>query len=414
MACTTFPAAPLAATPPRLDYNPAMASEPAQETAKNVPWPRRIAIGLALVLGSLGLAFLVLESGFRILDIQSRHAPLRQVEIQSPDGSWKRVGVWGTAPLKQPSPIPAVKMGEFVPNRTFRFLYYEDVGDTGDPSRAKHAAVARINALGLRGRDFPMEKPANTSRILFVGDSFTFGEGVQDDETFASVLQERLRSEVENSERRYQVINAGVSGYNTKDEVLNLRMKWLDLEPDTVVLVFYLNDAYDESRFAALITGSAEGELGRELRFESRSRLLQFVADRVFRWRTGRRIAEIYQTQFFDDPAIGGHDWEACKKSIRQASELMRERGIRFAVVIFPELHALDESHPFQNIYQRVHAYAESLGIPALNLFPAFEGRSAPELWVHVTDHHPNPEAHRIAADAIWSFLHDPENALLK
>ena len=74
-------------------------------------------------------------------------------------------------------------------------------------------------------------------------------------------------------------------------------------------------------------------------------------------------------------------------------------------MVIFPELHALDESHPFQNIYRRVHAYAESLGIPALDLFPVFEGRSAPDLWVHVTDHHPNAEAHRIAADAIWSFL---------
>jgi len=259
-----------------------------------------------------------------------------------------------------------------------------------------HGAVAKINSLGLRGQDFPTEKPADTSRILFVGDSFTFGEGVQDDETFASVLQERLRSEVENDERGYQVINAGVSGYNAKDEVLNLRMKWLDLEPDTVVLVFYLNDAYDESRF------------------ESRSRLVQFVADRVFRWQASRRIIKIYQAQFFDDPAIGGHDWEACMKSLRQASELMRERDIRFAMVIFPELHALDRSHPFKNIYQRVHAYAESLGIPALNLFPVFEGRSAPELWVHVTDHHPNAEARRIAADAIWSFLHEPENALLR
>jgi lysophospholipase L1-like esterase len=305
-------------------------------------------------------------------------------------------------------------MGEFVPNRTFRFLYYLDIGDVGDSSRAKHVAVAKINALGLRGQDFATEKPADTSRILFVGDSFTFGEGVQDDEPFASVLQQRLRSEVDKDERRYQVINAGVSGYNTKDEVLYLRTKWLDLEPDMVVLVFYLNDAYDDHRFAALITGSAEGELGRELRFESRSRLLQFVTDRVFRWQVGRRVTAIYQGQFFEDPEIGGHDWEASKKSLRDAAELMRERDIRFAVVIFPELHALDDSHAFKNIYQRVSAYTESLGIPTLNLFPVFEGRSAPELWVHVTDHHPNAEAHRIAADAIWSFLHEPENALLR
>jgi lysophospholipase L1-like esterase len=391
-----------------------MASEPAQATAGKVLRPRRIAINLALALGSLAFAFAVLELGFRLLDIHPHHAPLRQVEVQSPDGSWKRVGAWGTAPLKRPSPIPGVKMGEFVPNRRFRFVYYDDVGDAGNPSRATHIAVARINSLGLRGEDFPSEKPPDTSRILFVGDSFTFGEGVQDDETFTSVLQERLRSEVGDGGRRYQVINAGVSGYNTEDEVQNLRMKWLSLEPDTVVLVFYLNDAYDESRFAALITGSAEGELGRDLQFESRSRLLQFVADRVFRWRVGRRISEIYQSQFFGDPAIGGHDWEACKRSLRQASELLRERDIRFAMVIFPELYVLDESHPFENIYRRVQAFAESLGIPTLNLFPVFEGRRAPDLWVAATDHHPNAEAHRIAADAIWGFLHEPENDLLR
>jgi lysophospholipase L1-like esterase len=391
-----------------------MASEPAQAAAREVPWPRRIAVAMALVLGSLCLAFAVLEIGFRVLDIRSRHAPLRHVEIQSSDGSWKPAGVWETTPLKRPSPIPEVTMGEFVPNRTFRFLYYEDIGDASDASRANHVAVARINALGLRGRNFPVGKPANTSRILFVGDSFTFGEGVQDDETFASILQERLRSEAADGERTYHVINAGVPGYNTKDEVLNLRAKWLDLEPDTVVLVFYLNDAYDDSRFAALISGSAEGEFGRELGFESRSHLLQFVADRVFRWQVGRRITKIYRGQFFDDPEIGGHDWKDSKKSIQQASELLRKRDVRFAVVIFPELHALDDSHPFTNIYQRVHAYAESLGIPALNLFPVFEGRSASDLWVHVTDHHPNAEAHHVAADAIWSFLHEPEFALLK
>lgn len=391
-----------------------MASEPAQAAAREIPWPQRIAVVLALVSGSLCLAFAVLEIGFRLLDIHPRHAPLRRVEFQSPDGSWKPAGVWETTPLKRPSPIPEVTMGEFVPNRTFRFLYYEDIGDASDPSRANHIAVARINALGLRGRDFPAEKPANTWRILFIGDSFTFGEGVQDDETFASILEERLQLEAANGERTYHVINAGVPGYNTKDEVLNLRAKWLDLEPDTVVLVFYLNDAYDDNRFAALISGSAEGEFGRELRFESRSHLLRFLADRVFRWQMGRRITKIYEGQFFDQPEIAGHDWEGSKKALRQASELMRERGIRFAMVIFPELHALNDSHPFKNIYRRIHAYAESLGIPVLNLFPVFEGRSDSDLWVHVTDHHPNAEAHRVAADAIWSFLHDPEYALLK
>ena len=52
------------------------------------------------------------------------------------------------------------------------------------------AYIQRVNHLGLRGRETTVEKPAGTRRILMLGDSFTMGKGVEEDQTF-SVLVER-------------------------------------------------------------------------------------------------------------------------------------------------------------------------------------------------------------------------------
>jgi hypothetical protein len=54
--------------------------------------------------------------------------------------------------------------------------------------------IQRVNNIGLRGHNVDMVKGLNIYRILMLGDSLTMGKGVQDDETFSSILEESLRS----------------------------------------------------------------------------------------------------------------------------------------------------------------------------------------------------------------------------
>src|SRR5437899_3035923 len=70
----------------------------------------------------------------------------------------------------------------------------------------------RINDKGLRGRDYPYERVAGRRRILVLGDSFVFGYGVEQEEIFTTVLEGLLPAT--------EVINAGVSGYGTDQELL--------------------------------------------------------------------------------------------------------------------------------------------------------------------------------------------------
>jgi len=368
---------------------------------------RKVLLRGGLFVGSLVLTFLATEMILRIFEVKAQAAPPRHVEVQI-NGVWRFVGLWGTAKLKMPSSVPDVKMGEYIPGRHFRFVYYDDVDEDGRPIHISHMAESRINHRGLRGADVADIKAPSTFRILFLGDSFTFGEGVQDDEPFPFLIGELLQKEAATG-TLFEIVNAGVSGYNTRDEVRYLEHRGLALDPDLVVLTFYLNDAYDDMRFAELIQGQAEGELGRKPDPLS-SRVIGLIYTSWSRFKVG--VTELYRAQFTENPEIDGHDWEGCQEALRRAASLTRERDIGFAVVIFPELHALGGRHPFVHVYEQVAAYVRSLDIPVLDLYDSFEGQSTRDLWVHVTDHHPNADAHRIAAEAMVGFLKDTPGLL--
>ena len=89
---------------------------------------------------------------------------------------------------------------------------------------------------GIRGgREVPRPKPAGTTRVLALGDSFTFGDGVDDPETWPALLDERLGERVE-------VLNLGASAYAHDQMLLALLDDGLALEPDVVVLGFFASD----------------------------------------------------------------------------------------------------------------------------------------------------------------------------
>jgi hypothetical protein len=97
-----------------------------------------------------------------------------------------------------------------------------------------------LNSRGLRGREYPYEKPANEYRVLVLGDSFAEGRLVGFHDTSFEVLEQKLREAGGGS--RYEVISAGTGGYSTDQAFL-----WFDAEgrkysPDLVVLMFYEND----------------------------------------------------------------------------------------------------------------------------------------------------------------------------
>src|SRR5256714_6083213 len=100
---------------------------------------------------------------------------------------------------------------------------------------AERKIHARHNSLGLRDVELGASgKP----RILFVGDSFVWGNDVEAQERFTELLRKRLPG--------HDIVNAGVSGYGTDQEYLWLQRLWDRIEPQVVVLMFtVVNDRWD-------------------------------------------------------------------------------------------------------------------------------------------------------------------------
>jgi lysophospholipase L1-like esterase len=98
-------------------------------------------------------------------------------------------------------------------------------------------ALVTHNVYGHRGNVHSLENNSGSFRILVLGDSFTEGVQVGEEELFTAHL--------ERSDSRLEVLNAGVGGYGTVQEYLYLASEGLKFNPNLVVLMFYENDMTD-------------------------------------------------------------------------------------------------------------------------------------------------------------------------
>jgi hypothetical protein len=110
-------------------------------------------------------------------------------------------------------------------------------------------SYVRVNSDGLRDREYARRKPPNTFRVAAIGDSYTEALQVAEEDGFTSVLERRLSGCPALAGRAVEVVNFGVSGYSTAQELLTLRRKVWAYEPDLVLLtVTTNNDVTDNVR----------------------------------------------------------------------------------------------------------------------------------------------------------------------
>jgi hypothetical protein len=122
-------------------------------------------------------------------------------------------------------------------------------------SLSKRRIEIRTNSLGYRNPEIGEKRGL---RVLFLGDSVAFGDFLPEEETFVRLVESKARAEGEN----WEVINAAVGAVSLENELAILKETGIGLEPDVVVLGFYLNDflespgvSCDHDHLAALAGG---------------------------------------------------------------------------------------------------------------------------------------------------------------
>jgi hypothetical protein len=250
------------------------------------------------------------------------------------------------------------------------------------------------NSMGLRdSREFSRDSPS--TRVLFVGDSFTFGSGVSNDDTIAFKTEAILNQE---TSRSWTVINAGEPGAGVRAEEHQLK-RILDLINVNAVVLFYFvdNDPYEtQQEYERESTpGRSSGVAPTSVRIKAivaqHSALYRFLRLRLSTAGTLRA----FPYTIFDqcDPAklnTFTHMDSLMLASIKEMERLTRERNLVFLVVMIPRREQISAA-AFQGFKQnyRVGQYPYDRflpqkrvlehvfrpeGIAPLDLMSSFEG----------------------------------------
>ena len=281
----------------------------------------------------------------------------------------------------------------------------------------------RVNRLGLRGAEVPPRPEPGRSRILALGDSVVYGEGLDEADSFPVLLEQELHAR---GDGRAEVLNAAAPGYNTEAELAYLREVGLALGPNALVLGVSLNDygpaphmtpfgflsneptnrsrtpwLNNHSEFYTLLRWLLTWARGGHLYQQVRKQVPADKAEWDKRWPQIDHAIAIMHKKYYAKPA--GPGWESVRQSLPALRDLAAAHGLALTVVIFPEK---DQVEPDANLdpQRQWLALCEEVGVRCVDLQPAFAaGAGAGSLFLDTQ--HPNAAGMRIAAREVARAL---------
>jgi len=242
--------------------------------------------------------------------------------------------------------------------------------------------------------DYTLEIPAGKTRVTFIGDSFTAGQGVAD-------VEQRFANRIRAAKPNWDV---HVLGFNGLESVHVPRLLG-DIEPlyrfENVVLVYTLNDiSLVMPEYDQMISKVYDGK---DLPFPLAQSY--FLNTLYFRWKRAH-IPEVqdffrFTLAAYNNPAT----WKTQQSILARIKSEVEARGGRLFVVTFPFLHSLGPGYEFRGVHRQLAEFWKEQGVPNLDLLDVFESAAPGPLTADRYDAHPNERAHALAVEPIARFL---------
>lgn len=274
-----------------------------------------------------------------------------------------------------------------------------------------HKDNIHINQHGQRGLvDWVLEKPAGIKRIMAVGDSYTFGYDVGDEEAYPAVLGSLLGE-------GYEVINWGIPGYGTDQQSLLYEKYGSAFSPDIVILGFYTPDLFrNRLTFFSYLKPYYEIN-GNQLQLAtetipSPTELLETYSSGKKHIRTNGPYSLAYLKRELEDMRRDQVDantleWPLTEKILEHFSQTVRTHGATPFLLIIPDKEVLKkEDSASTDIADLLIQVADRLGMPYLDMIPILRAKAV-ENPEPLYRGHWTPHGHRIAAEELLKAFRD-------
>jgi hypothetical protein len=257
------------------------------------------------------------------------------------------------------------------------------------PSRQEFfkGAAMSTNRWGMRDRDYEKAKPQNTYRFVLSGASHSMGTGVEDDESFENIVEDRLNSEIgAGTGLRYEILNFSVGGYGPAARLSDLESRMLGFEPDAFILVGIHDLHWVVKEVAHAAMGTYEFPWPEPLRTARSAGVDE-----------GMEYVVAYSK-------LNPHREELLGWVYRRMVELCEGSGVLPIAAYIPQPR--DETPQALVEIRKQMEIAREAGFIVIDMLGAFASADGYEaLWIAKWDRHPNAEGHRLLADELYAGL---------
>lgn len=241
-----------------------------------------------------------------------------------------------------------------------------------------------INGKGLRGPELDYTKPDNSIRLLYLGDSITFGYKLRTyKQTFPylveSILENRLSGKLE-------TINAGIGGYSPWQEYIYLADEGIKYNPDIVIVSFALNDVgetfnhgkKDELTKSHQLSKTlfSNSILGRLRNASVTMHILRNLRDKIIFgddnrwWRERDELGEVEYLILHPNRPFVKRIWKRTLKYLGNIFDFCHDRNIPVILVVFPFTFQFNNLSILSGPQKIVTQYAIDKKIPVIDLLP--------------------------------------------
>ena len=295
-----------------------------------------------------------------------------------------------------------------------------------------------FNEDGFRDRNHPLEKPANTKRVIILGDSYTFG-GIDysDEQIFTSQLEKKL-NENKSGQLSYEVMNVSAPSWATDQQLNYLRQEGINHQPDYVILMVSPNDireTYGKKVYQLtennqlkenVVWMPPKPRIGWFL--ASHSSLFQLLQAKVLHkdYGTFFNIYRYYPVNFGVEDST---DWDRplfLKKKIKQVEDakllfsllfsemanICNQHHCKLMVAIIPtkaEFSNTNEDYQPGLMASYLDSVTSEKNISYLNLFDKAKVLTDPLSLYMSWEYHFNETGHNFTADNLYLFFKDNE-----